>query len=132
MTDRTGACRCQQLRVVCTGDPVRISVCHCLECQRRSGSAFATQARWPTESVRIHGDFREWSHVGESGKRAVFSFCPRCGVTVAYVTEHMPGVTAIPVGTFADPSFPTPQYSVWEERRHSWVAIIGDAIEHFD
>jgi hypothetical protein len=47
MTARTACCRCKQLSATVTGDPVRVSVCHCLNCKKRSGSAFAVQARWP-------------------------------------------------------------------------------------
>lgn len=132
MTDFIATCRCGQLSAICAGDPVRVSVCHCLECQRRSGSVFATQARWPIEQVTVTGTAREWAHTGESGNHAVFRFCPDCGCTIAFVIDRMPDLVAIPVGAFADPAFPPPAYSVFEERKHRWVALIGDTIEHFD
>jgi len=132
MTVRTATCRCGQLRATCTGDPVRVSVCHCLECQKRTGSVFAAQARWPDEQVALTGDYREWSRTADSGSISTYLFCPNCGSTVAYSGAGMPGVTAIAMGAFADPSFPPPNYSVYEERKHGWVAIIGDDIEHSD
>jgi hypothetical protein len=78
------------------------------------------------------GEFGEWSDVERIGKGAVFRFCPDCGTTIGYVIEAMPGLTAIPVGTFADPSFLLPWISVYERRRHPWVVIEGDEVEHFD
>ena len=132
MTVRVATCRCEQLRAICTGEPVRVSVCHCLACQKRSGSAFAVQARWPDERVELTGEFKEWSQAGDSGACATFRFCATCGATVAYVNESMPGVTAIAIGAFADPNFPPPRFSVYEERKHGWVAICGDDIEHID
>jgi len=78
------------------------------------------------------GEFSEWSCIGENGKRASFRFCPSCGSTVAYVSEAMPGLTAVAVGAFADPDFPPPTVSGYEERRHSWVAVQDDNIDHFD
>ena len=57
MTTHTASCRCGQLPATVTGEPVRVSVCHCLDCQRRSGSAFAAQARFPAETVTIEGEF---------------------------------------------------------------------------
>lgn len=132
MTVRVATCRCGQLRAACTGEPVRVSICHCLECQKRTGSAFAAQARWPDERLELTGTFSEWSRVGDSGTRATYRFCANCGATVAYVNEGMPGVTAIPVGAFADPAFPSPSFSVYEERKHPWVAILGDDVEHMD
>jgi|SRR6478752_1100979 len=131
MTTRTATCRCGQFSATCAGDPVRISVCHCLDCQKRSGSSFAAQARWPNEAVEYGGEFNEWSTVGENGK-ATFRFCPACGSTVAYSTEGMPEVTAVAIGAFADPGFPAPEYSTWEERKHTWIEVVGDGIEHYD
>lgn len=109
---------------------MRVSVCHCLNCQKRSGSAFAVQARWQIEQVTLTGAVQEWKTVGDSGHQATFCFCPQCGSTVAYTVDAMPGLIAIAVGAFADPNFPSPQYSVYEERKHAWVAVLGDDIEH--
>lgn len=132
MSERTATCRCGQLSATCTGEPQRVSVCHCLNCQKRSGSSFAAQARWPDDAVRWSGDFRTWATTGDSGASATFRFCPTCGSTVGYQAEALPGLTAIAVGAFADPSFPPPVYSVYEERKHGWVSIVGEGIEHYD
>ena len=129
MTVRTAACRCGQLTAEVTGEPGRVSVCHCLNCQRRSGSVFATQARWPDDQVTVTGATKEYAVVGDSGGRAVFRFCPECGSTIAFVIDALPGMTGVPVGAFADPDFPPPVFSVFESRKHAWVEITGD-IEH--
>ncbi len=117
--------------MICTGEPVRISVCHCLACQKRSGSAFAAQARYADGQVRLTGAYREWSCTGDSGSQATFRFCGTCGATIAFSNESMPGTTAIPIGAFADPQFPPPLFSVYEDRKHRWVAILGDAIDRY-
>lgn len=132
MSARTASCRCGQLRVECAGDPVRISVCHCLECKRRSGSAFAAQARWPEGKVRIEGQSTAWTHVGESGSPAHFHFCPVCGGHVFYRAEAMPDLIAVTIGSFADPAFPGPEYSVYEKRKLPWVEITGAGVDHYD
>jgi hypothetical protein len=128
---REASCPCGQLTLQCDGEPVRVSVCHCRACQRRSGSAFAVQARWPEAQVTVQGDWHTWSRLGESGNTATFRFCPACGTTVAFTSTYMPGFIAVPVGTFADPGFPPPGISVYEESMHSWVSIANDAMEHF-
>jgi hypothetical protein len=129
MTTRTASCRCGQLRVTVTGEPVRVSVCHCLNCKKRSGSGFAVQARWPAEQVTIEGREKSFTVVADSGNRGIFSFCPDCGSDVHYEIDAMPGVIAIPVGAFEDPFFAQPKFSVWEERQHDWVEIVGPDIE---
>jgi hypothetical protein len=130
-TVREASCQCGQLRLRAQGEPVRVSVCHCLDCQKRSGSAFSFQARFPVEQVAIEGQAREWTRAGDESGGAVFSFCPQCGSTVYYRGLADPGVVAVAVGTFADPHFPSPHYSVYEDRKHAWLTISGD-IDHHD
>jgi len=130
MTDRIASCPCGQLSVTCTGEPVRISVCHCLDCKRRSGSAFSAQARWPDAQVTITGRSKAFTRVGDSGRSATFSFCPDCGATMHFAIDALPGLTAVPLGAFADPAFPPPQFSVYESRKHAWLEITGEGVEH--
>jgi len=123
MTHREAACSCGQLRVEVQGDPVRVSMCHCLACQRRTGSVFGVQSRYPASAVRIAGEATEYVRTADSGKRIRFSFCPLCGSTVYYRFEGNDDIVAIPVGAFADPAFPRPAFSVWEDRQHAWVSV---------
>lgn len=130
MTERTASCRCGQLKAKTSGEPVRISVCHCLDCKKRSGSAFAVQARWPADKVQVEGRSKSWTNIADSGNRLTFHFCPDCGSDVHYeIAGKFAGLVAIPLGAFADPDFPAPRFSVYENRKHEWVDILGD-IEH--
>jgi hypothetical protein len=104
-------------------------MCHCLACQRRTGSAFGWQAWWPRERVRISGRSREYTRIADHGEPRTFSFCPECGATVHYSISSAPERIAVPVGAFAEPGFPPPRVSVWESRRHDWVALPPD-VEH--
>lgn len=122
MTTRIAACSCGQLVAHATGEPVRISVCHCLACQRRTGSVFGAQARFLGRDVVLSGESTVFQRVGDEGGSAAFHFCPHCGSTVYYVVEGLETFVMIPVGAFADPAFPGPQVSVYEERMHTWVA----------
>jgi hypothetical protein len=137
MTTRTASCRCGQLKAIATGDPVRVSVCHCLDCKKRSGSAFAVQARWPKAQVAIEGVSKTFVKVADSGNRGFFHFCPECGCDVYYeidgkFDDKFNGLIAIPLGAFEDPYFASPRFSVWEKRKHDWVVISGDLVEHTD
>jgi hypothetical protein len=98
-------------------------MCHCLACQRRTGSAFGMQARFPRERVRVEGRCTEYVRTSDSGEARTFRFCPDCGATVFYTAEAAPDVIAVPIGAFADPTFPPPRVSVYESRRHPWVAV---------
>lgn len=128
MTLRIASCSCGQLTASTMAEPVRVSVCHCLACQRRTGSVFGAQARFPAASVTTQGISKEYVRVADSGARLKFRFCPECGATVHYVIEGHEDLVAIPVGAFADSSFPEPRFSVHERRMHSWVKI--PSVEH--
>lgn len=123
------ACSCGQLTATPSEGPLRVSICHCLACQRRTGSVFGVQARFRKESVEVKGRSSQYVRVGDEGTSCTFHFCPDCGATVYYLPQALEGFIAIPVGAFADPSFPTPRVSIYEERMHAWVGLPED-IEH--
>ena len=129
---REAHCCCGQLRLACEGEPVRIAICHCTDCQRRTGSVFGTAARFQRAQVtRIEGRSRTFCRVADSGNLITFHFCPDCGTTVYWELARFPDLIAVAVGTFADPGFPVPRHSVYERRRHPWVDI-GLPLEHMD
>ena len=133
MTTRRAECACGQLAAICQGEPVRVSVCHCLACKRRTGSAFSNNARFRDETVRVEGRSKEYVRISDAGNRVTYSFCPECGTTVHYRIDAQPGLTAIPVGAFADPDFPAPTLSFYHGRRRcSWVGIGAEPLERFD
>lgn len=129
MIQRLASCSCGQLTAHVVGEPVRVSICHCLACQRRTGSVFGSQARFRSENVSIAGTPTEYVRVGDKGSSVRFNFCPQCGSTVYYRLEGLDEFIGIPVGAFADPNFPAPTVSVYEERMHGWV-IPPSAAEH--
>jgi hypothetical protein len=131
MVTRRAACNCGQLHLVVEGEPIRISMCHCLACQRRTGSAFGIQARFPRNQVRVEGRSTEYVRISDDGEPRTFSFCPECGATVYYRLSTVPDVIAVPIGAFADPVFPQPTISVYESRRHAWLTVPAE-IEHHD
>lgn len=106
-----------------------MSICHCLACQRRTGSAFGAQARFPKDAVQITGQSSAYVRIGDSGNKLTFHFCPACGSTVHYELEGQEDRVAVPVGAFAEPGFPAPSFSVYENRMHSWVGL-PITIEH--
>ena len=126
MEERTAACACGALTATCRGEPARISICHCLECKRRTGSAFSYNATYPEEQVTVEGDFRSFRRGSDDGYWGEHQFCPNCGVSVFYRIERRPGMISIPVGGFADPAFPDPTVSVYFERQHRWLRVHTD------
>src|SRR5690349_7461239 len=123
---RRAACSCGQLHLTIEGEPSRISMCHCLECQRRTGAVISNQARFRREQVTFAGTSTAWTRRAESGNALTFYFCPTCGSTVYWESEGFPEYVAVAIGNFANPNFPAPTIAVWEESRHPWLSLPPD------
>jgi hypothetical protein len=118
---RTAACACGQMQVVCRGEPLKVSLCHCRECQRRSGGPFGVAAFFPPEAVSVTGEVREFRRGSDSGFDLIFRFCPTCGSTVWWESLRVTDRIAVAAGAFGDPDFPAPTQTVYREHRHAWV-----------
>ncbi|HUB14979.1 MAG TPA: GFA family protein [Acetobacteraceae bacterium] len=130
MTSRTAACSCGQLTIEVHGEPLAVGICHCLACQRRTGSVFAALARFAAP-YKVSGGATEYVRVGDQGARFRFRFCPVCGTTVFHSEEaDAHGFISVAVGAFADPDFPPPRISIYECRRHPWVQLPPGTISH--
>ena len=123
MTHRVASCSCGQLGLTVSEEPLRVAVCHCLACQRRTGSVFGVQARFRRAATETSGKSSRYVRNGDEGGQATFHFCPRCGATVYYELDAYPDDVAVPVGAFADPGFPPPVVSLYETRMHHWVGL---------
>jgi hypothetical protein len=69
--------------------------------------------------------------ISDEGSRANFEFCPACDATVYYTFDGAEDMVAIPVDAFAEPLFPAPVVSIYEERKHGWVSM-PEGIEHLN
>ncbi|WP_167071855.1 GFA family protein [Sphingomonas vulcanisoli] len=125
-------CQCGQLSVVCSDTvpapgPV---VCHCVACQRRTGSPFGVVAYYSADQIVATGEAKRFARSTDEGNRFEAYFCPNCGSTVYVKSGKHPTKIGIPIGAIADPSFPTPVRSVWEQTMHAWVTMPGD-VQHY-
>ena len=123
MNTRVAACACGQLTARCSGEPSSVVLCNCLQCQRRTGSAFGLAAFYRRDAVEVEGSATGFLRVSEAGEEVLFHFCSTCGSTVYWEPSRKPESIAVAVGCFADPDFPPPLRSVFEENRHRWVSV---------
>jgi hypothetical protein len=123
VNQRTATCYCGQLCIEVRGQPLGVGVCHCLACQRRTGSVFAALAAFAAP-YEVSGLATEFVRTGDHGAKFRFHFCPICGTTLYHTEEgREQSSVSVAVGAFADPEFPAPQDSVYECRRHAWVQL---------
>jgi len=118
---RVATCSCGKLAIRCPAEPLKISLCHCLECQRRTGGPFGIGAFFDAASTEAVGPSTVFERSSDSGHSIAFHFCGACGSTVFWYPSRMPQMVAVAVGCFADPGFPAPTQAVFDQHRHPWV-----------
>jgi hypothetical protein len=105
--EHKGGCICGGARFTARGEPLRVTICHCTWCQRRTGTAFGTEVVFESEQVELAGTeiatYRH--HSDESGRWIDIAFCRRCGGNLGFALEAAPGVRTLPAGAFDDPAW---------------------------
>ena len=105
----TGGCLCGDVRIVASGSPYRVGICHCLDCRKHHGALFHASAIFPEDAVTIEGETRNYA-----GRY----FCPRCGSSVFGRTA---AEIEVNVGSLAAPDHFKPTSELWTVRRESWL-----------
>ena len=122
--DRRAACHCGRLVLRCIGEPLKVSLCHCFDCQRRTGSAFSIAAFFARENVeRVSGQAKSFERPSASGFAVTFHFCLECGSNLCWEPERLPNLIGVAAGAFADRDFPMPEQAVWGEEGHRWIGL---------
>jgi len=109
--------------VIEDGAEAFVVACHCIDCQKRSGSPFGVIAYFSASAVSIHGEAREHTRPTDEGNTFTSGFCPTCGSTLFGLASKHPDLVGVTVGTISDPTFPPPNRSIYEQSRHHWVAL---------
>lgn len=126
----TGGCACGAIRYEITAMPHLVYACHCTECQRRSGSAFALNMPVATESLRIvKGAPKAWRNAGESGTTTISWFCGDCGGRIYGERDGRPESMTVRAGTLDDTSWLRPAAHFFMRSAQPWESIEGECHE---
>jgi hypothetical protein len=127
--ERHAQCHCGSLRLKTSGDPVLVNMCHCRDCQRRTGALAGSGAIFEKAQVSIEGSSKVFERAAQEGRKIRFHFCPNCGTSLYWDGDIRPDMYAVAVGAFADPAFPPPTVSIYEESKHP-STLLPDGITH--
>ena len=105
----TGGCLCGRVRIIATGRPYRVGICHCLDCRKHHGALFHASAIFPQEAVSIEGDTHEFARR---------YFCPHCGSSVFSRSGEE---IELHLGALDEPNQLQPSYELWTLRREAWL-----------
>ena len=122
-----GRCHCGHITYEAEIDPERGMICHCVDCQTLSGSAFRTVAFTREGTFRLlSGELKIYVKTSESGNKRPQSFCPECGTPIYSSTVgEGPKVHVIRVGTARQRDQLTPKAQLWFRSSQRWLADLG-------
>lgn len=126
----SGGCACGAIRYRADAAPTVMLNCHCRDCQRATGGAFAAIVVVPKASVSVEGEPRFHAVVADSGKAVERGFCARCGSPLLVRLERMPDILGLLAGGLDDPSRHQPTLEVFTESAQPWCAM-SDATRKF-
>jgi hypothetical protein len=121
-----GGCLCGAVRYTAKADPTSATVCHCRDCQKFTGSAFAALVLETKEAVAIEGALKTFSSIGGSGNPILRHFCPECGSSIAEEPGTRPGMIILNVGTFDDPTLAKAGREIFRDDALPWVEVHGE------
>ena len=123
----TGGCLCGAVRYEFTGKPVFSLLCHCRDCQRQSGSAYAAAVRVAAVSFRVtQGEPKVYVKTADSGNEVSRAFCPECGCMLFLRVSARPDLVGIRVGTLDDPSWFRPEADIFVDSAQPWDYLNPD------
>lgn len=132
MSGFTGGCACGRIRYDCSEQPIVQLICHCRDCQRASGSAFAAVLVVPSDRIKFSGSGLKYHTVkGDSGRTMQRGFCSECGSPVSIRRPETPLVEFLQAASLDDPSIFHPNCEVWVSSAHPWHPI-DDSLKQFE
>lgn len=115
-----GGCLCGAVRYTCDTSAIMQFNCHCKDCQRATGGAYAPIAYFPLENVRITGEVRYYESRGGSGNPIRRGFCPACGSQLFGHVDILPSLMSIRAGTLDEPALFQPKVHLFTSHAAPW------------
>ena len=97
--------------------------CHCIDCQKSTGSGKATIMLIPKDELKISGELKFYTVTGSSGSHLTRGFCENCGSPLISFVEESPDIRFIKLGSLNDSSWVTVESSFWSSTANSWSPI---------
>ena len=126
-----GGCACGEVRYRLTCDPLFVHCCHCLNCQRQTGSAFVINILIEADRVElVRGEPREVSVPRDGGLTQEIWRCPACEVAL-FSYYGRPDVRFVRAGTLDDPSAVEPDVHIYTRSKLPWITL-PDGVPAFE
>ncbi len=122
-THLTGRCQCGETSYSVTADPLFTYVCHCGDCQKRTGSAFSMGLVILSDSLQLQGEFTAWSRTSDKGNTNTRYSCAGCGNIIYGIGDKNPELAKLQAGTLDNTRALEPEVHIWTRNRQTWFAL---------
>ena len=130
-SERTGGCACGAVRYRLRSEPLFVNCCHCLNCQRQTGSAFVLNVIIEADRVELTaGEPVAVDAPRDDGSAQQIYRCPTCQVAV-YSVYSRPDALFIRGGTLDDPRALVPDVHIFVRSKVDWVTL-PEGVPAFD
>ena len=124
----TGGCLCGEIRYVLKGEPLTLYACHCADCQRRTGTAFAMCLVVNRASLEVtKGTPAMFAVKMDDGRTKTGQVCTKCNTRLWGDPVKAPGISIVQPGTLDDASWLRPVAHIWTRSAQPWFQFPRDA-----
>ena len=128
MTGFTARCLCGDIELKSTSNPTMQANCHCDNCRRAGGAAYASLVFIPTEALTVtKGEPASYQHQSDRGSAMTKYFCSNCGSQLFGCSSSNPAARAVKVGVIEDASWFKPAANVYVSRKLPSTLLNEDA-----
>jgi hypothetical protein len=128
---REGGCSCGEVRYRLASDPLFVHCCHCLNCQRQTGSAFVVNVLIEADRLEISkGRPHPVGVPRDDGSPQEIFRCPECQVAL-YSLYGQPAVAFVRAGTLDDPGSVSPDVHIFTRSKLPWV-LVSEGVPSFE
>jgi hypothetical protein len=123
MQTTRGGCLCRAVRYAIDARPIVTRVCWCRVCQYIGAGSGTVNVCFPSATLTVEGELRDFCLTADSGNVMHRRFCPRCGTHLFSSAEARPHLVFVRAGTLDDPEVAQPAMTIWTSAAPSWACL---------
>jgi hypothetical protein len=128
----SGECNCGTVTYEVFRAPLLTYVCHCGNCQKRSGNGFGMGIVVPVDDLKVNGELSCWERVSDVGNRNPRYSCATCGNVIYGLGAYTPGLAKVMPGTLINTQGIRPDVHIWTSSAQEWIKIPSDVLQYLE
>ena len=126
----SGSCQCGAVSYSVEGEALMTYACHCMDCQKRTGSAFSMGTIYPLSALTVNGELTAWTRTSVQGNTNTRYSCGSCGNIIYGIGSNSADLIKLQPGTLDDTSGISVDAHIWTRSAQPWVFLPEDALTY--